>query len=434
MALIRQQAEQVRANPRNAAAHGRLGLVYEANAMFSQARTCFANAAKLAERAPLWNYHLAIALRQTGDFDGSLELLGTLAEQHPKFAALQHRLGDALFESGRLEEAETAFQKAVQLNRSAPVPCVSLADVKIRQGDYAAAVELLKRAIRRDPDYKAAHYSLGIAYRGLGRLEEATRELNKGRDAERRYMPDSLSAELAKYAVYPSARVDRAKQMLAAGQAPRAAALLEKGLETRPNDLMLLNQLARTYLALNRKDQALTVLLRAKRANDQSCTTYVNLARCCTELGRLDEALRHANRAVTLGPTTTRSYVARALVLWAMERYADALPDLETAARLRGHMPELHVMLGETCRQLDRDVEAQRHFQNAVRLSPELFTAQLKLCAVSLKLGRPDEAAPALAAARRLKPDHPKVLTLERKLTALRAEGPVAGPAVPPGS
>ena len=143
VALIRQQAEQVRANPRNAAAHGRLGLVYEANAMFSQARTCFANAAKLAERAPLWNYHLAIALRQTGDFDGSLELLGTLAEQHPKFAALQHRLGDALFESGRLEEAETAFQKAVQLNRSAPVPCVSLADVKIRQGDYAAAVDFL---------------------------------------------------------------------------------------------------------------------------------------------------------------------------------------------------------------------------------------------------------------------------------------------------
>ena len=141
----------------------------------------------------------------------------------------------ALLEAGHLDEAAVAFQRARDLKPSAPVPMVGLADVKLRQHDHAGAASLLQRAIEIDPDYKAAHYLLGLAYRGLGQSQEAARELARGLDAPPRFMPDPFSKQVRQYMIYPAGRTERAVELAAAGQtaeAAEAAALLEKGLVT----------------------------------------------------------------------------------------------------------------------------------------------------------------------------------------------------------
>ncbi len=68
--------------------------------------------------------------------------------------------------------------------------------MRIRQHNYAEAKRLLEKAVAIDYGYKSAHYSLGLAYRGLGEHEAATRELGKGQGAKRRIMGDPLSQRL----------------------------------------------------------------------------------------------------------------------------------------------------------------------------------------------------------------------------------------------
>jgi adenylate cyclase len=46
-------------------------------------------------------------------------------------------------------------------------------------GDYDGAIERARQAIRRRPDYAAAHYVLGIALGQAVRLEEARTSLKK---------------------------------------------------------------------------------------------------------------------------------------------------------------------------------------------------------------------------------------------------------------
>ena len=419
--LIEEHAAAVYASPGDFAAHGRLGLVYEANGLFDEARRCYENAVDLAGSAPLWNYHLAIAARQGGDFDGGLELLRSLAEKHPKFAALHHRLGVTLMEAGHIDEAETAFQVARNLAPSAPAPMVGLADVKLRRGDHAGAAFLLEQAIEIDPTGAAAHYSLGLAYRGLGRSQEAARELGRGLNARPRFMPDRLSGQMREYIVYPTGRMNVATQMVAAGRTADAAALLEKGLASRPRDVGMMNELSRIYIAMFRYEEALELLSRAQRLNEHDFRTSMNLARCCLKMGRHGDALTHADRAVALAPTNVRSHLSRASVLLTMGRHAEALPALEAAVRLKPGSAELHVRLAETCLRLERYAEAEAHARKAVDLSPESFEAHFTLCAACMELGHLSEAASALASARRLAPYDRRVTAMQRRLTELRA-------------
>ena len=75
VSMIEDLAAAVQANPRDPNAHGRLGLIYEANGLFDEARRCYETVGQLADSTPWWSYHLAIATRQAGDFDGAMQLL-----------------------------------------------------------------------------------------------------------------------------------------------------------------------------------------------------------------------------------------------------------------------------------------------------------------------------------------------------------------------
>ncbi len=420
--LIERQAKNIRAHPRDPVAHARLGLVYEANAMFDEARRCFANAVNLKERVPLWEYHMANMMRQAGDFDGALELLRELATKYPKFAPLHHRLGDTLLESGEVEEAAAAFQQAIDFAPAAPAPHVGLADAMICQGDYAGAVELLERAVSLDPRFKAAHYSLGRAFRALGRSEDAERELRKGLNAPRRYMPDALSEWVARFTVFPAGRIQLAETLREAGKPKQAAALLEKGLASRPDEVSLVRALAKVYGEQGRYQNAFDLLLREEGLESATYTTYVSLAICCLKMQRLDEALRYADRAVELSPTIPQTHLARARVLFKRGTYAGTLAELETVAELDSRHPELLVLLGATCLKLHRYEEAEEHLQTAIELAPDSLPAYLNLCEMYIELGQLCEAESALETARRLSPRNPRARALEQRLAEIQED------------
>ena len=161
--LINRQVDAVKAEPRSAVQHATLGLVYEANSCWPQARACFQTATALQGDEPLWPYHAAIALRRAGDSQGALAWLRRYGTRFPGFAPLQQDLGNALLQAGAVEDAEAAFRRTIAAAPSEADGYVGLGEVKLRQGDYGQAAKLLEQAVQRDPQYKTARYLLGMA-------------------------------------------------------------------------------------------------------------------------------------------------------------------------------------------------------------------------------------------------------------------------------
>ncbi len=383
--LVRETTAEVEAHPGRAAAHGKLGMVYEANNLWPGARESYGRASTLDPENPVWRFRLAIGAREIGDPAAALELLRRLERsEHVAFPALRQRLGEILLESGDLAGARQRYLELMALAPEAPQGYVGVAETWLRERQFAQAAELLEAALALDPSYPVSHYLLGLAYRGLGRLEEAEQEMRIGAGGAVRYLPDPLTDEIRSYAVNLTARLGEAGALLAAGRAAEAVRLLEGVVEDNPQNLSALNNLAVAYMRAGEADRAREILLQARELDPGRFSIYLNLSSLAMRSGRPDEALRWADEAVERAPDQSRTHVARAGVLASSGRFGEAVGSAERAAEL----------------------------------DPGDLRAQLLLADLYLREKRFPEAHEALERARALAPDHPLVMRLEERLTA----------------
>ena len=146
-------------------------------------------------------------------------------------------MGITLQLQSRNEDAQRAFQKAVELDPKNPEYRANQGALFLAQADYKSAEESLKEAIRLNPRYGLALYNLGVAVAEQGRAQEA--------------LPFFEQAEkTGPVTVGLLNALARAYQQV--GDSPRAAATLKRSLAMNPNQpeqLRLLKQLVGTKSA-----------------------------------------------------------------------------------------------------------------------------------------------------------------------------------------
>ena len=161
-------------------------------------------------------FNLAVALHEMGDLPNAIaeyqRLLAQMSAEPQRFrreATVQRRLGQALTETGRPEEAITALTRALTLEpdsapshaalamalaqsgdiararphfeaaaRLAPGDAshqINLGAALLQSGDYASAARALEVAAARAPTIPDVHHNLGSAYVALGRYADAVR-------------------------------------------------------------------------------------------------------------------------------------------------------------------------------------------------------------------------------------------------------------------
>lgn len=162
------------------------------------------------------HYLLGIAAARDGEHERALEELERSLELHPpraQAALARWQRGRSLAALGRDEEALRDLRAALELNPDDPRPLATLVDTHLARGAgdaaLAAAVERRERtphdpaahqdvarslsalgrldearealhgALRVDPEYFNAVYSLGVLAREQGRTQEARRELRR---------------------------------------------------------------------------------------------------------------------------------------------------------------------------------------------------------------------------------------------------------------
>src|SRR5574338_1140680 len=87
---------------------------------------------------------------EKGDLRSAIELYDSALKLIPAFPEAELQRGNAFVSLGRLDEAETAYRRAVALREDWTLAQAALGDVLVRRGKYGEAEPLLLKAIELD--------------------------------------------------------------------------------------------------------------------------------------------------------------------------------------------------------------------------------------------------------------------------------------------
>ena len=414
--LLQKQIAGIEAEPDNGDLHGELGLIYEANFLWPLAYESYRRAAELLEDDSRWRFHLAVATWEVGEPSTAVELFKSVPSDDVDFTAALQRRGLAQLELGDYAAAQESFEKLIEIESDRPEGWTGLGETQLRQRDYPAAVEALERAVQIDPLYRAARYQLGQAYRGVGRLEDAERELQAGVNAATRYVPDTLTEKMEQYGVFLSLRLEQAGAALRNGDRETAVRILEESAAEYSENVTVLNNLAVAYLQAGRLESARELLEQARTISDQRFSTYINLSSWAMRSDKPLEALAFADEAVRRGPKSSQTHATRARILNQLGRLPEAAESLETAVALDRDDPQMLMALAGLRRYLG-DLEASLVLYREISERwPQNFQGQLQRARLAAALRYSDEAATALERAREIEPANPAVIELSQYL------------------
>ena len=141
---------------------------------------------KLAQRNadnPLYLYWLARLDYDAQQYPAAIEKLERVIAIDPHYMKAYDNLGLCYEAAGRLEDAVTTYQRAVDLNRQAkpvsPWPLLNLGSLLVKLEQLDDAEKYLRDSLLADPKFAPAHYVFGTLLEKRGRDEEAIRELEQ---------------------------------------------------------------------------------------------------------------------------------------------------------------------------------------------------------------------------------------------------------------
>ena len=216
-------------------------------------------------------------------------LLEQLVAATPKSAEAHHRLGRALEQMGRRQDAETEYRRSLEIDPEYVDALTSLGQTQALDGKPSEALQLLESAIEISPRLSQAHLERGKALEALGRTSEAVSAYFRALEEE----PNLPEAQLRVAAI-----------QLKQGRADQALARLNSAAERQPDDPEIRYQRGLAYLQTQRPEQALEDL-RVAAADPrfaQKPETLYHLALALRANRQTREAIATNRKALEIAP------------------------------------------------------------------------------------------------------------------------------------
>jgi TolB-like protein/Tfp pilus assembly protein PilF len=255
--------------------------------------------------------------------------------------------------SAGLAEAETFFQRAINLDPKFALAYVGLADTFSLQVYYSGV-------------------PLGA---GFARAEQA---LNTALELD----PDLAEAMVSTaYIAATRAQYDRAETMY------------RRAITLNPNYATAHQWYSMMLSDIGRLDEAISFAERAVELDPLSPIINLNLGGLLEAAGRFDEAETRYRKVIEIDPSTPGSYdsIGR-LRAYALNRYVDAAPLVEKAVELDPRSPYLQALLARLYLELGDDARATRMTHEAQELWPDDASALIPSALAHLYRGEPEAA------------------------------------------
>ncbi len=411
-------------------AYGTLGRLYHAYEFTDSAEACYLNASLLRPKDYRWLHLLGQLNQKAGNLEKSAAFYESARKIAPDYVATAANLGSIYLQLDRLGEARREFEAALALDPGCAAADYGRGEVALAEQRYSDAVDHFLAALKRVPHANRIHYSLAMAYRGMGDLEKARVHLKQrgmvGVRAADPLMDEALG-------LLRGERVHLLQGRLAfnAGRFEAAARAFAKAVQAEPESIRARTNLGSALGQMGDLQGAVEQLRAVLVVDPQNRTAHFNLgtifvrqaehsqaidhfaavlesnstdieanrelAKSLLQVGRDDEAVTYLSKAVSLAPGDEASLIRLAGLLVRRNRYKETLDLLEDAHR---RFPQRVRTANALARLLAGCPDAElRNGQRSLRLAMQAYNATKLLdhggtVAMALaQLGRCREAA-----------------------------------------
>ncbi len=282
-------------------AYGKLGQAYHAYSLTASARECYFNATTLAPNDFRWIYLPAKLDQQAGYFEDAISRFSRARDVRPDYVAASVNLGNIFLELNRLSDAQAAFVKALAIEKNNPAALYGMGQVSASNRDYATAVRYFEETLAEVPGANRVHYSLAMAYRGLGNAEKVKAHLaQQGTVGVRVTDPlfDGLQDLITGERVYLS----RGKIAFEAQRYAEAADEFRKAVAAKPGSVTARVNLGAALTQTGDLDGAVEQFEEALRIEPGKANAHYNLAVILAGQNKHDRSIAHARSALTAEP------------------------------------------------------------------------------------------------------------------------------------
>ena len=282
-------------------AYGKLGQAYHAYSLTASARECYFNATTLAPNDFRWIYLPAKLDQQAGYFEDAISRFSRARDVRPDYVAASVNLGNIFLELNRLSDAQAAFVKALAIEKNNPAALYGMGQVSASNRDYATAVRYFEETLAEVPGANRVHYSLAMAYRGLGNAEKVKAHLaQQGTVGVRVTDPlfDGLQDLITGERVYLS----RGKIAFEAQRYAEAADEFRKAVTAKPGSVTARVNLGAALTQTGDLDGAVEQFEEALRIEPGKANAHYNLAVILAGQNKHDRSIAHARSALTAEP------------------------------------------------------------------------------------------------------------------------------------
>lgn len=391
-----------------AAAWGNLGMLYHAHRLRFLARDAYARALAESETTR-WRYLHGIALAELGEIESAARDFRLVTTATPDNMPAWYRLGVALLLSGELERAQSALDRARDLDGDSALVLAALADVAGARGNHRAALALLTRAVELEPDAGQLAHKLAMTHRALGDVERASAWL--ARSPDNRLAPkidDPVLLEVARMSRSARFYEIAADWALGRGDVNGAIDALKSAVALAPEDVALALRLATALDDAGRQALAVAETRRALVLDDRSAPAWYLLAWLLrrsdapSDIAGAEDAI---DRALALADDARSRALAGAFDMRSA-RYTSAVGHYQRLAALVPEDAYAHFWLG-IARLGAGDCAARGSLDEALRLRADWGEAHIAMARADALCGFA-EAAQSRAATLRSVQDSPE--------------------------
>ena len=361
--------------------------------------------------------HLHILIQQKPDSPEAHDTLGSLLQQQgkleeaeeefkqalkcdPGFAAAALSLGQVLIDQKRYTAAMAYLQDT--LKKPAPPDVTAqlhttLAVAYAESGDSDQAIRTLAEVIKAHPDNAEAYFNLGTVYAKQGPASGYQKAVVNFKEAIR------LEPH------FDAARYSLAKVLVQVGQFSDAVTYLSDYIQHRPNDAEGFHLLASAYAGLTQLSRAVEALERARQLKPEDYQILYDLGASLAKAGKTAEAIEQLRAAERINPDFADTHYQLALQLQKQGNVARSQQEMGIFQRLKNQVGEeisagTFNNEGNRLLQEGKAQEAAEAYRKAVQLDSHNAQWQYNLSLALAKLGDRDGQKNALQRALQIDP------------------------------
>lgn len=321
---------------KRAEAYGKLGQLYHAYELNEAAEACYRNALVLDPSNLEWTYSLGYLLQFTGKFSEALKFYQQMkvGKENPPLAYLvQIRIGECHRKLNQPDQAKPAFEAAYQLNPEGPAVLARLGEIALSEKRYDLAIKYISSALQKQPEANKLHYSLAMAYRGKGDMEQARFHLSKyGMVGVQ--PPDPIKSHLAKLVTGYWTHILAGKLAFSAGRYTEAAESFKKAIEVDPKKAHAIVNLGSTLAQLNKPKEAIARFKAALEIEPENIASNFNLGMMYINSGNYEKGIKHLQVVVKNAPKDSQAHLILADAFLKEQQFGKAIEHYRTALSL----------------------------------------------------------------------------------------------------